>query len=144
MSWAFHDEVGAHITVKHCDRRFTLCTERPFASFFSVFSCRMRSVVSYTIPLLQHINAQPHLDPGDGPIVLVLCPTKESAESVQETCTRYGRASGIKNTAIIGGTPKGPQIRNLAKGALRLLCPSLHCTWCMGGIIVLTRKESKR
>jgi hypothetical protein len=32
-------------------------------------------------------------------------------------CPERGQPSGIKNTAIIGGIAKGPQIRNLAKGS---------------------------
>jgi len=30
-----------------------------------------------------HINAQPHLSPGDGPIVLCLAPTRELAVQVR-------------------------------------------------------------
>lgn len=54
--------------------------------------------------------------PGDGPIVLVLAPTRELAVQIQQETTKFGASSKIKNTCIYGGAPKGPQIRDLQKG----------------------------
>lgn len=53
--------------------------------------------------------AQPHLSPGDGPIVLVLAPTRELAVQIQNECSRFGASSRIKSTCVYGGAPKGPQ-----------------------------------
>jgi len=63
-----------------------------------------------------HINAQPLLSPGDGPIALVLAPTRELAVQTQQECSKFGSSSRIRNTAIYGGAPKGPQIRDLQRG----------------------------
>lgn len=54
--------------------------------------------------------------PGDGPIVLVLAPTRELAVQIQQEATKFGASSKIKNTCIYGGVPKGPQVRDLQKG----------------------------
>ena len=54
--------------------------------------------------------------PGDGPIALVLAPTRELAVQIQQECTKFGSNSRIRNTAIYGGAPKGPQIRDLQRG----------------------------
>lgn len=54
--------------------------------------------------------------PGDGPIVLVLAPTRELAVQIQQEATKFGSSSKIKNTCIYGGVPKGPQVRDLQKG----------------------------
>jgi len=54
--------------------------------------------------------------PGDGPIVLVLAPTRELAVQIQQEATKFGSSSRIKNTCIYGGVPKGPQVRDLQKG----------------------------
>nr|VWP00946.1 Uncharacterized protein [Ganoderma boninense] len=62
------------------------------------------------------INAQPLLSPGDGPIALILGPTRELAIQIQQECTKFGSNSRIRNTAIYGGAPKGPQIRDLQRG----------------------------
>lgn len=54
--------------------------------------------------------------PGDGPIVLVLAPTRELAVQIQQETAKFGASSKIKNTCIYGGVPKGPQVRDLQKG----------------------------
>lgn len=72
--------------------------------------------LAYLLPAVVHINAQPYLQPGDGPIVLVLAPTRELAVQIQQECTRFGSSSRIKNTVVYGGAPKGPQIRDLRGG----------------------------
>ncbi|KAH9558302.1 hypothetical protein CY35_06G001400 [Sphagnum magellanicum] len=72
--------------------------------------------LAYLLPAIVHVNAQPYLSPGDGPIVLVLAPTRELAVQIQQEATKFGASSKIKNTCIYGGAPKGPQIRDLQKG----------------------------
>lgn len=63
-----------------------------------------------------HINAQPLLKEGDGPIVLILAPTRELALQIKVECDKFGSSSRIKNTCLYGGVPKGGQIRDLRRG----------------------------
>uniref|UniRef100_A0A672T7L5 RNA helicase n=1 Tax=Sinocyclocheilus grahami TaxID=75366 RepID=A0A672T7L5_SINGR len=72
--------------------------------------------LSYLLPGIVHINHQPFLERGDGPICLVLAPTRELAQQVQQVAAEYGKASRLKSTCIYGGAPKGPQIRDLERG----------------------------
>lgn len=72
--------------------------------------------LAYCLQSMVHINAQPFLQSGDGPIVLILAPTRELAVQIREECNRFGSSSRIKNTCVYGGVPKGPQIRDLQKG----------------------------
>ncbi|PNW88411.1 hypothetical protein CHLRE_01g028200v5 [Chlamydomonas reinhardtii] len=72
--------------------------------------------LAYLLPAVVHINAQPYLQSGDGPIVLVLAPTRELAVQIQQECQRFGASSRIKNTVVYGGAPKGPQARDLRGG----------------------------
>ncbi|KAK3679337.1 ATP-dependent RNA helicase dbp2 [Recurvomyces mirabilis] len=72
--------------------------------------------LTYCLPAIVHINAQPLLAPGDGPIVLVLAPTRELAVQIQEEVSKFGKSSRIRNTCVYGGVPKGGQIRDLARG----------------------------
>jgi ATP-dependent RNA helicase DDX5/DBP2 len=53
---------------------------------------------------------------GEGPIVLVLAPTRELAVQIQQEAMKFGSRSSIKCTCIYGGAPKGPQIRDLRMG----------------------------
>ncbi|XP_068657775.1 DEAD-box ATP-dependent RNA helicase 20-like [Aristolochia californica] len=72
--------------------------------------------LAYLLPALVHVNAQPRLAQGEGPIVLVLAPTRELAVQIQEEAAKFGSQSNVKSTCIYGGAPKGPQIRDLRKG----------------------------
>lgn len=54
---------------------------------------------------------------GEGPIVLVLAPTRELAVQIQQEATKFGARANIRCTCIYGGAPKGPQIRDLQRGA---------------------------
>lgn len=73
--------------------------------------------LSFILPALIHIRAQPFLQPGDGPICLVLSPTRELANQTQEECARFGTSSGIRSTCLYGGAPKRAQIDSLRRGA---------------------------
>jgi hypothetical protein len=68
----------------------------------------------YILPATVHINNQEPLLRGDGPIVLVLAPTRELAQQIQTIAQRFGSSSYIRNTCIFGGAPKGPQVSALS------------------------------
>ena len=70
----------------------------------------------FALPAIVHILAQNHLQPGDGPIAAFLAPTRELALQIKEECDKFGASSGVKNTAVYGGVPKGPQQRDLGQG----------------------------
>merc|ERR1712054_497144 len=72
--------------------------------------------LAFILPAMVHINAQDYLEPGDGPIVLVLAPTRELAIQIQEEASKFGHSSRIKSTCVYGGVPRGPQIRDLRNG----------------------------
>ncbi|XP_058091832.1 DEAD-box ATP-dependent RNA helicase 14-like isoform X2 [Magnolia sinica] len=52
-----------------------------------------------------------------GPTVLVLSPTRELATQIQEEAVKFGRSSRISCTCLYGGAPKGPQLRDIERGA---------------------------
>ena len=56
------------------------------------------------------------MKPGDGPIVLVLSPTRELAVQIKEECDKFGHSSSIKNTVVYGGVPKSRQVHTLRQG----------------------------
>ncbi|KAJ0394467.1 hypothetical protein ATCC90586_010005 [Pythium insidiosum] len=78
--------------------------------------------LAFLLPAIVHINAQPYLQPGDGPIVLIIAPTRELAVQIQQECNKFGASSKIKNTCIYGGVPKGPQIADLRRGVEICIC----------------------
>lgn len=72
--------------------------------------------LAYILPALIHINNQPRLLRGDGPIALVLAPTRELAQQIQQVCDDFGRRMSIMNTCIFGGASKHPQADDLRRG----------------------------
>ncbi|XP_057951915.1 DEAD-box ATP-dependent RNA helicase 20 [Malania oleifera] len=72
--------------------------------------------LAYLLPALVHASAQPPLVHGEGPIILVLAPTRELAVQIQEEAVKFGSRSNMRSTCIYGGAPKGPQIRDLKRG----------------------------
>jgi len=72
--------------------------------------------LSFVLPAIVHINAQPHLARGDGPICLILAPTRELAQQIHEVAVKFGQSSHIKSTCVFGGAPKGGQARDLERG----------------------------
>ncbi|XP_058836792.1 uncharacterized protein LOC131693185 [Topomyia yanbarensis] len=72
--------------------------------------------LAYILPALIHISNQGRLLRGDGPIALVLAPTRELAQQIQQVCTDFGRRMSIMNTCIFGGASKHPQADDLRRG----------------------------
>uniref|UniRef100_A0A7N1A6T8 RNA helicase n=1 Tax=Kalanchoe fedtschenkoi TaxID=63787 RepID=A0A7N1A6T8_KALFE len=52
-----------------------------------------------------------------GPTVLVLSPTRELATQIQDEAEKFGKSSRLSCTCLYGGAPKGPQLRDLDRGA---------------------------
>uniref|UniRef100_A0A6G3MEV5 RNA helicase n=1 Tax=Henneguya salminicola TaxID=69463 RepID=A0A6G3MEV5_HENSL len=72
--------------------------------------------LAYLLPGLVHISAQPRLEKNDGPIVLVICPTRELSIQVQEISADFCQTCRLRSVCIYGGSSKGPQIRELNRG----------------------------
>lgn len=74
--------------------------------------------LAYMLPGFVHIANQRPLARGEGPIVLVLAPTRELAQQIQSVAKEFGTLvkPTARNTCIFGGSPKGPQVRDLERG----------------------------
>lgn len=72
--------------------------------------------LAYLLPAIVHVNAQPTLESGEGPIALVLAPTRELACQIELEVAKYAASSEIKHTCVYGGVPRGPQVKALRSG----------------------------
>ncbi|GAA35819.2 probable ATP-dependent RNA helicase DDX17 [Clonorchis sinensis] len=70
---------------------------------------------SFLLPGLVHAKAQPSLRRGDGPIVLVLVPTRELAQQVEKVVEEFCSYSGFRSASLYGGTSRGGQMDQLAR-----------------------------
>jgi len=69
--------------------------------------------LAFMLPGIVHINHQTPVRRGDGPIVVVLAPTRELAQQIQEVATQFGQSTDLRNVCVYGGTPKYQQLRQL-------------------------------
>uniref|UniRef100_A0A804NJD9 RNA helicase n=1 Tax=Zea mays TaxID=4577 RepID=A0A804NJD9_MAIZE len=72
--------------------------------------------LGYLIPAFIHLR-RCHNNPMLGPTVLVLAPTRELASQIQEEVVKFGQSSRVSCTCLYGGASKGPQLRELERGA---------------------------
>lgn len=70
----------------------------------------------FTLPLLQLLGTS---NPNNGhrkPRALILTPTRELADQVNDSVKTYGKYLSLRSTAIYGGVGIGPQIQTLRRG----------------------------
>ncbi|RZC92450.1 hypothetical protein C5167_004283 [Papaver somniferum] len=84
--------------------------------FIGIAETGSGKTLAYMVPGIVHVSGQPRLKQGDGPVVLVLAPTRELAVQIQEETSKFIGKSHIGSTCIYGGAPKGQQIRALRTG----------------------------
>ncbi|XP_013628764.1 PREDICTED: DEAD-box ATP-dependent RNA helicase 14 isoform X1 [Brassica oleracea var. oleracea] len=72
--------------------------------------------LGYLLPGFMHLQRVRN-DSRMGPTILVLSPTRELATQIQDEAVKFGRSSRISCTCLYGGAPKGPQLRDLERGA---------------------------
>lgn len=72
--------------------------------------------LAFILPAIVHINHQPPLQSGDGPIALVLAPTRELAQQIQTVANDFGSSAFVRNTCVYGGSSKARQMQDLQNG----------------------------
>ena len=78
--------------------------------------------LGFLLPSIVHINAQPLLRDGDGPIVLIIAPTRELAVQIEGEASKFASSSKIKHTCVYGGVPRREQARILKSGVEIVIC----------------------
>eukprot|EP00271_Cylindrocystis_brebissonii_P014082 TRINITY_DN350_c0_g2_i1.p1 TRINITY_DN350_c0_g2~~TRINITY_DN350_c0_g2_i1.p1 ORF type:complete len:582 (-),score=111.25 TRINITY_DN350_c0_g2_i1:1076-2821(-) len=72
---------------------------------------------AFSIPMIQHCLHQSPLKSGDGPLALVLAPTRELAQQIEKEVKAFSRSTDhFKTTIIVGGTHMGDQKADLRSG----------------------------
>ncbi|KAL7066920.1 DEAD/DEAH box helicase family protein [Cryptosporidium serpentis] len=96
--------------------------------------------LGFLLPSMVHISAQPRLRYGDGPICLILAPTRELVEQIREQANRFGNILRIRNTAVYGGVPKRSQQISLRNGIeICIACPGRLIDFLEEGCTNLSR-----
>jgi superfamily II DNA/RNA helicase len=80
--------------------------------------------LAFSLPLVARLLADGDHAARNRPHALVLVPTRELANQVQDTLEPLARAAGLRTTVIFGGVPQGRQERALAAGVdVVIACP---------------------
>lgn len=78
--------------------------------------------MAYLIPLLRHVKAQPPVQSGEGPISIIMSPTRELACQIYREVLKLTNGKDIRCVCIYGGTVISEQIAKLKYGAEILVC----------------------
>ncbi|PNS16205.1 hypothetical protein CAC42_1968 [Sphaceloma murrayae] len=73
--------------------------------------------VAFLLPMFRHIKDQRPLESMEGPVGLILAPTRELATQIHKECKPYLKALKLRACCAYGGAPITEQIADLKRGA---------------------------
>lgn len=96
--------------------------------------------LAFLLPLFRHIRDQPPLKSLDGPITLIITPTRELASQITKAGRPFFRAQSMAAVTAVGGTPIKDDIAALQRGC-HVLCgtPGRLIELCTTGRLSLRR-----
>jgi len=77
--------------------------------------------LAYVLPLIVHALDQNTIRQAEGPIALILSPTRELAQQIASEVRRFGKTSSLKVSVIIGGESKFLQFKDLRDGCAEVV-----------------------
>ncbi|CAL9220175.1 unnamed protein product [Arabidopsis halleri] len=78
--------------------------------------------LAFVLPMLRHIKDQPPIEAGDGPIGLVMAPTRELVQQIHSDIKKFAKALGVRCVAVYGGSGVAQQINELKRGTEIVVC----------------------
>ena len=78
--------------------------------------------MAFLLPMFRHIKDQPPLKDMDGPIGLIMAPTRELAVQIHKDCKPFLKIMGLRAVCGYGGAPIKDQIAELKRGAEIVVC----------------------
>ncbi|GFT75247.1 probable ATP-dependent RNA helicase DDX17 [Nephila pilipes] len=82
--------------------------------------------LAFGVPALLHIYAKERTIRNDMPTVLILAPTRELVQQINNVITDFIVGSSILNVCIFGGASKGSQLCNIARAPTRELVQQIN------------------
>lgn len=78
--------------------------------------------IAFLLPMFRHIKDQRPLDSLDGPVGLIMTPTRELATQIHKECKPFLKALNLRAVCAYGGAPIKDQIADLKRGAEIIVC----------------------
>lgn len=78
--------------------------------------------IAFILPMFRHILDQPPLEDGDGPIAIIMTPTRELCMQIGKDIKKFSKSLNLRAVCVYGGTGISEQIAELKRGAEILVC----------------------
>ncbi|KAI9761396.1 MAG: pre-mRNA processing RNA-helicase [Chaenotheca gracillima] len=78
--------------------------------------------IAFLLPMFRHIKDQRPLDSLEGPVGLIMTPTRELATQIHKECKPFLKALNLRAVCAYGGAPIKDQIADLKRGAEIIVC----------------------
>ncbi|KAK9809677.1 hypothetical protein WJX73_003655 [Symbiochloris irregularis] len=78
--------------------------------------------LAFVLPLLRHIKDQRPIEQHDGPIALIMAPTRELVAQIGKDVNRFAKQLMITCVCVYGGSGVGSQITDLKRGCEIVVC----------------------
>lgn len=78
--------------------------------------------LAFLLPMFRHVLDQDPLEADDGPIVVILTPTRELAIQIYNECRKFGKSLKLWSVCVYGGAGISEQIADLKRGAEIVVC----------------------
>uniref|UniRef100_A0A8C3S1L2 Probable ATP-dependent RNA helicase DDX46 n=1 Tax=Chelydra serpentina TaxID=8475 RepID=A0A8C3S1L2_CHESE len=78
--------------------------------------------IAFLLPMFRHIMDQRSLEEGEGPIAVIMTPTRELALQITKECKKFSKTLGFRVVCVYGGTGISEQIAELKRGAEIIVC----------------------
>ncbi|KAL5544783.1 hypothetical protein UlMin_008567 [Ulmus minor] len=78
--------------------------------------------LAFVLPMLRHIKDQPPVEAGDGPIGLIMAPTRELVQQIHSDIKKFSKVLGLRCVPVYGGSGVAQQISELKRGAEIVVC----------------------
>ncbi|OLY80791.1 Pre-mRNA-processing ATP-dependent RNA helicase prp5 [Smittium mucronatum] len=78
--------------------------------------------LAFLLPMIRHIKAQRPLENMEGPVGMVMTPTRELAVQIARECRTFAKPLGLRTICAYGGSPIKEQIGEFKRGAEIVIC----------------------
>ncbi|XP_044225504.1 probable ATP-dependent RNA helicase DDX46 [Thunnus albacares] len=78
--------------------------------------------IAFLLPMFRHIMDQRPLEEAEGPISVIMTPTRELALQITKECKKFSKPLGLRVVCVYGGTGISEQIAELKRGAEIIVC----------------------
>ncbi|XP_034834334.1 probable ATP-dependent RNA helicase DDX46 [Maniola hyperantus] len=78
--------------------------------------------LAFILPMFRHVLDQQPLEDTDGPISLIMTPTRELCMQIGKDIRKFAKSLGLRVVCVYGGTGISEQIAELKRGAEMIVC----------------------